>query len=397
MTRAGRIGEPLSGMTVADAAAALAHPGCPVCRHAAGASDKFFSWFAMENYAEQPTLVKLRASAGMCPPHTRRLLARQGASSMLTTVYRNVLPAGWALLGAEHPILGRCPACENQSAATRYAMTTLMAGLRAPGIAALYATADGLCPVHLPEAPPTDAARGRLLAATALARLTDDLPDVEAIAGRDADAPTRARLRAALPAEDRGAHHDRQDGTLERLLARLEVDACPSCLVAGQAERRYLRWMCVVYATAGADGLRSQPGGVCARHLHDPTLLDTGVAGWAAALTRAQWAARLTRLRDRLGDVPPSGLRGRLRHARTAASRAEDGTERRPNLLGELLASRTTRTAAAHAVLRADACMVCRAVAQQAWGQTELLLAALQFPAVARRYCDSHGCACTTC
>jgi len=392
MVRAGHIREPLSNQTVADAAAALTGTGCPVCRQVTRASNKFFTWFAIENYGEVPTLARLRAAAGMCPAHTRRLLAEPGAFSRLTTVYGYVLPAVPALLAAPRPVLAGCPACENRAATTRYTLRILTTGLRDPHVARAYAESDGLCLVHLAAALPVDADRGRLLTGVALDRLAAGRSDlIDAVAAWDEDGPARAALRAMLPAEEGGgAQWDRRETTVARICTRLDIDACPSCLTAGQAERRYLRWLCTGHTAAGPDALRNQPGGVCTRHLHDLALLDPGTARWALTLTATRWAAVLAKVRHRLDEVPPPWLRGRLRHARTAR-RAGDGTEPRPRLLAELLPSRRARTATAYAVLRSEECMVCRAVDQQTQGDRTLLLAALDLPAVATRYADSHG------
>jgi hypothetical protein len=64
-----------SVLTVYTAADLLTGPGCPVCRYASEASDRYFAWFALEAHAQASTATRLSRALGMCPPHTRRLAA----------------------------------------------------------------------------------------------------------------------------------------------------------------------------------------------------------------------------------------------------------------------------------------------------------------------------------
>ncbi len=205
-------------------------------------------------------------------------------------------------LPVDRPTVAACPVCDNRDAACRYSVKWMMTALGDPEVR--RADADGLCVPHLLAALPADAERGRLLVETALARLANPL-DLAPVAGWDRDANTRTRLRASLPAEDapQRAHGDHHPGTVDRLSARLALGACPSCLAAGQAERRYLYWMRAAYAAEGAELVGNQPGAVCGRHLYDLADLDTRVAGWALVHTAKRWAAQLARVRDRLGAV----------------------------------------------------------------------------------------------
>ena len=82
-----------SVLTLYSAADLLTGPGCPVCRYAGEAGDRYLAWFALEAHAEAVTITRLCASLGTCPRHTRRLMAQPGAAIRLTAVYRYVMEA----------------------------------------------------------------------------------------------------------------------------------------------------------------------------------------------------------------------------------------------------------------------------------------------------------------
>jgi hypothetical protein len=81
-------------LTLYSAADLLTGPGCPVCRYAAEAGDRYLAWFALEAHADAVTITRLCSSLGMCPRHTRGLMSQPGAPSRLTAVYRHVLQTG---------------------------------------------------------------------------------------------------------------------------------------------------------------------------------------------------------------------------------------------------------------------------------------------------------------
>jgi hypothetical protein len=57
------------------------------------AERQWFFWFAHETYRLSEVRAKLRASVGLCPPHSRRLLGR-GHDRVPTVVYGDVVAGG---------------------------------------------------------------------------------------------------------------------------------------------------------------------------------------------------------------------------------------------------------------------------------------------------------------
>jgi hypothetical protein len=294
-----------SVLTLSSAAELLTRPGCPACRYAAEASDRFFAWFALEAHADPVTITRLCASLGMCPRHTRALIRQPGAQARLTAVYRYLLEAAQHKLAGRGTRLASCPACAHHQAALLRVLDTLLEGLREKPVRERYLELGGLCVPHVHAAV---GGCGHHNAAAwvvqASIRRNRHLPSLDVLAGGpDHDAAERARLRAALYAPDR-------------------VPAgfyCPVCLAAARNELRAL-----VKATGG-DGCRpsgfpsgSEPGQrltLCADHLRDaalmggtqaPALLARQAGCQAAAL------ARLASLRDwRRGGIRAGWRRGK--------------------------------------------------------------------------------------
>ena len=75
-------------LTLYSAADLLTGPGCPVCRYAGEAGDRYLAWFALEGHANSVTVTRLCTSLGMCARHTRGLMSQPGAARRLTAVYR---------------------------------------------------------------------------------------------------------------------------------------------------------------------------------------------------------------------------------------------------------------------------------------------------------------------
>jgi hypothetical protein len=67
-------------LTLYSAADLLTGPGCPVCRYADEAGDRYLAWFALEAHADAVTITRLCSSLGMCPRHTRGLVSKPGAA-----------------------------------------------------------------------------------------------------------------------------------------------------------------------------------------------------------------------------------------------------------------------------------------------------------------------------
>ncbi|HUZ37775.1 MAG TPA: hypothetical protein VMV17_15750 [Streptosporangiaceae bacterium] len=211
-----------SVLALGSAAELLTRPGCPVCRYAAEASDRYLAWFALEAHADPVTITRWCASLGACAMHTRRLMGQPGAAARLTAGYRYVLQAARVQLAQRRPRLARCPLCEHDDAAARRALDTLLDGLSETGVRARYLEVGGLCIPHLRAAcrvrrhhRPAAWGVQALAASTTVHR-----PSLEALAGGpDYDADERARLRAALPPG-----------------GRLPPGICPVCLTAARAE-----------------------------------------------------------------------------------------------------------------------------------------------------------------
>jgi hypothetical protein len=225
----------------------LRDSGCPVCRYAAEAGDRFFGWFALEAHADADMITRLCQSLGLCPAHTRGLLSQPGAESRMTAVYRYLLRAAAGYLAAGTSPQAPCPACVRGSEAVLRALDTLLTGLREGQVEELrgrYRDVGGLCLPHLHAAMPRSRRRlAAWLAGEMLSRLSAGPPDLAVIAGdRDADADIRAQLRAAFPAPPESGRSG--DGGI-----------CPVCLAVAQAEREVV--------------MRAEGVGWCQVHLHD--------------------------------------------------------------------------------------------------------------------------------
>ena len=243
-----------SVLTLYRATDLLTGPGCPACRYADEASDRYFSWFALEGHAQATAITRLCASLGMCPRHTRGLLSQPGAGPRLTAVNRYVVQAARDQLTGRVGRLAGCPACEHDNAAAMRALETVLDELSDSSVRKRYRELGGLCIPHLRTA--AVRARRRLpawLAETATAALmASPPPGPDWLAGIDHDAAARVWLRNALP--------DR---------ARAGADGCAACLAAAHAERRDL-------AGLGQPGSRGQPDRrrlLCAGHLSDLVVL----------------------------------------------------------------------------------------------------------------------------
>ena len=286
-----------SVLALGSAAELLARPGCPVCRYAAEASDRYLAWFAIEAHADPVTITRLCASLGMCARHTRGLMSQPGAAARLTAVYRYLLQdAGERLGGTGRRPLAACPACEHDQDAAGRALDTLLGELPDAGVRERYTELGGLCWPHARAAAGT---RGHRRAAAWIMQVTavgtGRRASLDVLAGGpDHDAELRARLRAALPPA-----------------GRLPPGTCPACLAAARAELAELAGL----ARAGTGGGRRpedaeakvsrQERCLCPGHLRDVVLAsgDHGEAwlGWQAEC-QAVVLARLAQ--------PPAWRRG---------------------------------------------------------------------------------------
>ncbi len=255
-----------SVLTLYSATDLLTAPGCPVCRYAAEASDRYLRWFALEGHAQTATITRLCASLGMCAAHTRRLMSQPGAAIRLTAVYRYVVTAARDQLAGRAQPQAACPGCEHDDAAASRALDTLLEDMADPSVLDRCRELGGLCLPHLAAAA---AARPRLVAPLAQT-LRDTIAAGGArcdwLTGTDHDAEARAVLRRAIPPAGSPGQA-----------------VCSPCLAGAQAERDALLRL---PALAG-DG----PGPalvLCASHLADAA----GAAGAAGIRALLAWQAR---------------------------------------------------------------------------------------------------------
>jgi len=229
----------------------LTAPGCPVCRYATEASDRYLGWFALEGHSQAELMTTLCASGGMCPRHTRGLMSQPGAAVRLTAVYRYVLTGVRDRLADGTLSLAPCPACQHDDAAAERALDTLLDGLSDPAALQRCRDLGGVCLPHLQAA----TGHGPRQTVADLAAITRDIVAAgparcEWLAGTDYDAEIRLRLRQTLPAS-----------------SSLVTDPCAACLATAQAERDGIARVAVA-ADRNLDG----PGegrALCAGHLAD--------------------------------------------------------------------------------------------------------------------------------
>ena len=204
---------------------------------------------------------------------------------------------------------GLCPACEVAISAGRRAVGLVIDGLADPAHARLYAAHTGMCLPHVVQAAlAAEAPTLKLIAERLFESLTGSREDalVELLAGVDRDASRRAAWRQQLPVEQAGG------STLGDLSDRLALDACPVCLSTGWIERRYIQWFVERQQEHDAS-IVSDPGELCASHLHDVALADPRGrfrCGRAQTSDQAGRAARVARpsVRATVAEPPRPSL-----------------------------------------------------------------------------------------
>jgi hypothetical protein len=251
-------------LTLYTAADLLTGPGCPVCRYADEAGDRYLAWFALEGHADAVTITRLCSSLGMCPRHTRGLMSQPGAARRLTAVYRYVMGAARDHLNGRAARPGVCPACRHDDAAAGRALETLIEGLADDCVRERYRELGGLCLPHLGSA---SARADRRLAAwlsqTLAATVATWPTSAGWLAGTDRDAEIRAVLRRAAPAS-----------------ARSGSGVCLACLAAGHSEQSHLAEI-----LRASDRSPDRHLLLCAGHLSDLAVLTGGrdvapMLGW---------------------------------------------------------------------------------------------------------------------
>ena len=239
-------------LTLYSAADLLTGPGCPVCRYADEAADRYLAWFALEAHADAMTLTRLCSSLGMCSRHTRGLMSQPGAATRLTAVYRYVMEAARDRLSGHAARLAVCPACEHDREAVGRALDTLFEGLTDNSVRERCRGLGGLCIPHLSTAP---ARKGRVVAwlsETTTAAVNAWSASPGWLAGTDHDADRRAGLRRAARASAGSGSY-----------------VCIACLAAARSETDHLGQILRTSDRAQRD--RRQL--LCAGHLNDLIVL----------------------------------------------------------------------------------------------------------------------------
>ena len=265
-----------SVLTLYSAADLLTAPGCPVCRYAAEADDRYLGWFALEGHAEPAMITAMCASLGMCAAHTRRLASQPGAAIRLTAVYRYVLIAARDLLSSRAAPVQPCPACQRKDAASRNALETLLDGLATGEAIGRCRDLGGVCIPHLTAAVAAGPRRVAAWLADTMHEVLTASPAVPRwLAGTDPDAEDRAALRRAPQAAG----------------ARTSV-TCTACLAAARAEHDSLARLRPMDQANTAVVL-------CATHLADAAAAGAesgqlrSLLAWQAACAGALSARRL--------------------------------------------------------------------------------------------------------
>jgi len=281
-----------SVLTLESADDLLTGPGCPVCRYASEASDRYLGWFALEAHADPVTLTRLCRSLGMCGRHARLLMSQPGAAVRLTAVHGYLVREARQRLSGRIVAIAPCPACEHDDAVAGRALDTLLEGLSSEVTRQRCRQFGGLCIPHLSAAARRGPRRqvawlADIMAETVVTR-TSGLTWLAG--GFDQDAEARAVLsRSIPPVAEPGSY------------------ACVVCMAAAVVERDYLA---LVMTMSGYDLARPDML-LCSNHLCDAALL----AGTGQRLTSLLlWQAHCQTAR-----LSPSAKS--RRHIRDAKSR----------------------------------------------------------------------------
>jgi len=309
--------------------AVTTHLGCVACAAADAETRRWFFFLETETNHDEGVRSRIRAAGGLCPPHTRRLLASTAAPWLARGVFDDLIadllrgrqPGRWSMDPGHRlhrlaprrrhrraPLQAPCPVCWSVADRVRDTLRVLDEAVR-PGaaaaeVAAAYRAGPGLCVTHARQlivtASPgaTRLVAGRLAAALAV-------PPEEAVAvltGGDDDAPARAAVRDRHgPVVLEAAAAARRASFAARVAHLTDQPCCPLCAARDRATWRLLDWLAGRAGGGGdqerpdARGMREQLAGICAVHLSDLVVADGGgawLSGPVATVVRlaaARW------------------------------------------------------------------------------------------------------------
>ncbi|HHX44683.1 MAG TPA: hypothetical protein GX714_11970 [Chloroflexi bacterium] len=153
---------------------AQALPGCPVCRLAYKATDRYLDSLLYEAVLDPDVRAKLKSAQGFCSRHAEMLTRRPGRALGVALIYRDIIrtlaerlaegeyrPAPSVLdrlLGREHGAKAvaealaqatRCPACIIAEQSENTYLDLMLAHITDDTLYRAYAEGEGLCLPHL--------------------------------------------------------------------------------------------------------------------------------------------------------------------------------------------------------------------------------------------------------
>ncbi|MYQ75820.1 MULTISPECIES: hypothetical protein [unclassified Streptomyces] len=325
---------------------------CAVCRERDVAATRWLSYFVMESHAQQGTRARVHAAAGLCPAHTRCLLADESAPWLMPQFLDLAVGGGTRLLGEPGTGPARCPCCvAGDDAAERALETLLRAFDHAPVRGAVR---DGaVCLPHTAAlAARVPAPYALELASAASAALAQEPCETAWLAGGDEDADARAELHLRMDPLLLDEEQGRSRSVTDRWNADVGRGCCPLCLAEHRATWRLLRWAA---AATGPGRPAREECALCAPHLYDLAAIGGPNVDAVLAENRSQWDARLSRFGRALSE------------------------------------SRKAQTQLGAHLLSAPRCRACDAGDEAAQRQASLLVAQLHDPVQAERYGHEHG------
>jgi len=274
----------------------LEEPGCLICREAVTNLHRYYFWFLVEQYANIPTMDRLRRAHGFCLRHTRHLLEHR-APDRISYVAGYVLrycadwlqslqaavtperygsranrqPTSWPF----RPAVG-CPACEQEQGSSRLLAEVIVGCLKDADIVRAFRASDGLCLPHfLAAARVAGWETLQILAEGQIRHLEDARTHLSAIQARGTDDALSDALRAALgrlygpdldkgirpflvagrrpggppttDIEDHATVRERSSAgwspAFDETCRLLSQPGCSLCRVAAQGREEYLAWL----------------------------------------------------------------------------------------------------------------------------------------------------------